>query len=622
MIVIDLHSSLSLISVKKAISIIKKQAALIPKLPGVYKMLGVNNKNLYVGKAKLLPKRILSYANYRKLPNRLCRMILQLESIEFIITKTEAEALLLEANLIKSLKPIYNIKLRDDKSFPYILIEDGHPYPRIGKYRGDKNIKGSYFGPFSSANDVKEAIIELQKIFLLRSCSDGYFTGRTRPCLQYQIKRCSAPCVKKIEREDYALSIKHAKEFLTGKSSEIKDYLISRMNEAGADLKFEEAARIRDRIKILNSIQAKNNLADLKVKDVDIISIYSDDSSDMCCIQVFFIRGGKNYGNKSYIQEDVAGMKREDILETFVSQFYQGKQIPGNIYLSCELKNINILNDAISRLAGQKITISNPLKKGIKKDLVDFAIDNAKKTFERTLKEKHKHVDDLEKISSLFELPKIPNRIEIYDNSHLNGTNGVGCMVVYGVNGFEKSGYRRFNIKTTDKGDDYKMLNEVLTRRLKKIDNSNKPDLMIIDGGLGHLKVTLQVLYEFNISDIEVVCIAKGVKRNAGREVFYMKDKPPLRLSKSSISLHFLQNLRDEVHKYAISSHIKKRSKSMYKSSVSDIPGIGNHRKKLLLKHFGSLDEIKKASVRDLLNVKGINVIYANKIHNHLHNNH
>lgn len=608
------------ISLKKGIEIIKSQVKLMPASAGVYKMLGSNGNALYVGKAKNLPKRVISYSRYEALTNRLRNMVALLDKIEFITTNTEAEALLLEANLIKSLKPIYNISLRDDKSFPYILIEENHPYPRITKYRGKKTIKGSYFGPFASAGSIKQTITELQKIFLIRPCSNSFFASRTKPCLQWQIKRCSAPCVKKISEADYRRSIEQTKEFLSGKSSKIQQDLSHLMEEASNNLEFEKAAYIRDRIKILTSMQAKNSISDIGVGDADIIAIYKNNTGQSC-IQIFFIRGGINYGNKVYFQDNISEIAEEEIISTFIGLFYQNKAIPKEIYLNKIPNDHDMIAKALSQLSKHKVTLSIP-KLGAKLDLINFAFNNAKQSLEKMRKEQLKHTTELETLTKLFNLDKTPSRIEIYDNSHIQGSNAIGCMVVFTNNGFEKSSYRKFNIRETKVGDDYQMLREVLMRRMKKLDDSNYPDLLLIDGGKGHLSTAYQVLEELDINNIPIVCIAKGADRNAGREFFHLKDKQPFQLPIHNPTLHFLQTLRDEVHRYAIQSHRGKRIRGLRQSIINDIPGIGLKRKKLLLQHFGSPDAIINASIDDLKRVRGISLLSAKRIYSYLHNVH
>ena len=605
----DLKSGL-----KVGIGVIIEQVELMPKQPGVYKMIGANEKLLYVGKAKNLPKRVISYSKYQNLPNRLRRMVSQIIKIETIVTTTEAEALLLEANLIKSLKPYYNISLKDDKSFPYILIENKHDFPRISKFRGKKIIGNTYFGPFASAFNVTNTITELQKIFKVRPCSDNFFASRKRSCIQYQIKRCSAPCVGKISKEDYSKLISEVNDFLSGKSSSIQERLSLEMETASNELEFEKAAIIRDKIKTLSSIQAKNTMADIGFGDVDIIALHRINSK--ACIQIFFLRGGSNYGNKAYFYDNLDQEQNHEIIENFIGQFYQNKQAPKILLLSEPIKESEVLEEALKNLFGYKIKIMYA-KTTKMKNVVQIALDNAKEALEKRQKEMVKHNDELEKVQKLFNISSEIKRIEVYDNSHVFGSNAVGCMVVYKDYGFEKNEYRRFNIKSTNLGDDYAMLREVLTRRLKKITEENKPDLMLIDGGKGHLSITESVFEELGITDIKFVCISKGEDRNAGREYFHQTGKAAFQLPHQDKTLHFLQVLRDEVHRYAITSHRTKRAKEVRRSVLNEIPSVGSFRKKMLIQYFGSPEAVMNASAEDLVKVRGINKDTAQKIYNH-----
>lgn len=602
-------------NLQNGISIIKEAVAGMPGSPGVYKMLDVHSKILYVGKAKVLPKRVLSYANHTKLSNRLKMMVSQICTIDYIITNSEAEALLLEANLIKSLKPPYNIALRDDKSFPYIMFEDAHEFPRITKYRGNKSTKGTYFGPFASASQVKAAMVELQKVFLIRPCTNAFFASRARPCIQYEIKRCSAPCVGKIERDEYKRSINLAKDFLSGKSSQVHEKLLSSMEAASDLLDFERAANIRDRIKILNAIQAKNTFADLQNNDVDLIAVAK--KQDTCCIQIYFIRGGKNYGNKSYYNDNVMDMEEWEILETFISQFYQSNPPPKCIILSHDIPS----KKAIEELLGENVKLLGSSAKQQILDLIDFGLNNTKEALSKFLKERLKHEADLAQVANLFGIKEQIRRVEIYDNSHISGTNAVGCMVVYTEDGFDKNQYRKFNIKSTNQADDYEMLREVLTRRLSKLTPQNYPNLMLIDGGKGHLSVAMEMLAKLGHEELNIVCISKGPDRNAGREFLHLKDGRSFQLGPRDKTLNFLQILRDEVHRYAIKSHRDRRSKELTRSNLDSVPGIGAKRKVLLLRHFGSFDAIMKASAQDLSRVSGISKLIAEKIFNYLHSN-
>jgi excinuclease ABC subunit C len=605
-------------SIKRGIGIIQEAVSSMPSLPGVYKMIDIKNEILYVGKAKNLPKRVISYAGVDKLPNRLKRMVSSLSKIEYLTTETEAEALLLEANLIKSIKPKFNIALKDDKSFPYIAIEDTHDYPRISKYRGIKKEKWTFFGPFAQARNVNNTIIELQKLFQIRPCTDSYFASRTRPCLQHQIKRCSAPCTRKISKEDYAKLIKEAKDFLSGKNSEIQSDLVNQMEEASTKLEYEKAASIRDRITLLSQVQAKNKFKTDNIYDADIIAVYKDYSG--CSVQVMFIRNGTNYGDKAYFPIHTEELSEADVLELFIGLIYQRNPPPKYIITSHKVSSCKALEQALFKLWGFKNKIISPSK--AQQHYVDFALTNAKEALSRNNRLKAKELENLENVGRLFNLDKTPTRIEVYDNSHIQGTDAIGCMIVAGPEGFIKNQYRRFTIKTLGhigEGDDYQMLRETLERRLKRLDEDNYPDIMLIDGGKGHLSVASEVMQSFNINNIKLIAISKGPDRNAGREFFHTNEQPAFQLPKNDPTLHYLQQIRDEVHRFAIESHRKKRLKSTTKSGVDTIPGVGAKRKKILLSHFGSFEKLKEASIEDIARIKGLNKKTADIIHNYLH---
>ncbi len=606
-------------NIQNGISVIKAAVEAMPNSPGIYKMLDMNSKILYVGKAKNLPKRIISYANYTKLSNRIKRMVSQICKIDYIITNSEVDALLLEANLIQDIKPYYNIKLRDDKSFPYIMFEEIHEFPRIAKYRGNKSTKGTYFGPFASAFQVKIAMLELQKVFLIRPCTDSYFANRNRPCIQYEIKRCSAPCVAKISVDDYKKSVNMAKDFLSGKSSQVHEKLIKSMEIASNNMDYEKAAQIRDRIKVLNAIQAKNTFADMQNQDIDLIVVAK--KHDTCCIQIYLIRGGKNYGNRSYYSDNAMDMEEWEVLETFIVQFYQHHSSPRRVILSHICPSQKALEELLSKRANEKIKIIGSSPRQKIKDLVEFGLNNTKDALDKFLKERLKNEDELIKIGQLLVIQEAIKRIEVYDNSHISGTNAVGCMVVYSENGFDKNEYRKFNIRTTDEADDYEMLREVLTRRIKRLTLENYPNLMLIDGGKGHLRVAMETLGKLGHSDLNIVCISKGPDRNAGREFLHLKDGRSFQLHPKDKTLNFLQILRDEVHRFAIKSHRDKRSRDLTRSSLDSIPGIGPKRKMLLLRHFGSVEAIMNASRKDLSIITGISNFIAEKIFNYLHKN-
>lgn len=585
--------------------------------PGIYKMLDKDLKPLYIGKAKVLAKRVVSYANIDKLPNRLRQMVSQLDTIDYITTETEAEALLLEASLIQSIKPPFNILLKDDRSFPYIVIEGEHPYPRIAKYRGKKKAGVSYYGPFASAGNVNQAIIELQKLFLIRPCTNSYFAARERPCLQYQIKRCSAPCVQKISVAEYAEHMKQAKDFLSGKSTKVQEKLQKEMQEASSLMEYEKAAVIRDRIRMFTQIQARNMFTQHNIEEGDIIAVYKDDK-DIACIQVFFIRGNKNYGNKPYFLKETTELTESEILQSFMGQFYQNHIPPKHIICSCAIDSKSVFEEALAKLSHHKVTI-NHIKSGVARDFMNFALENAHVALEKHRHENLKNMNAMREIMTLFSLKRIPKRIEVYDNSHIQGDSPVGCFVVAGADGFHKSEYRTFNIKGVEKGDDYRMLREVLTRRFSRIKADNYPDLIIIDGGKGHLSTALDVMQSFGISDITLVCMSKGMDRDAGREYFHMGNQKAFQLPKGDHTLYYLQVLRDEAHRYAIATHRKRRHKKISLSGLDNIPNIGKARKRVLLTHFGSIDAIKNAKIVDLKKVPGISKKIAEIVVHYFH---
>ncbi|MFI4984245.1 MAG: excinuclease ABC subunit UvrC [Rickettsiales bacterium] len=603
-------------NIKRGSELIRKTAKDLPKKPGIYKMLNEQHKPIYIGKAKNLAKRVISYANIEKLPTRLKRMVAQVISIEVITTNTEAEALLLEANLIQTNKPTYNIALRDDKSFPYILIEDKHQYPRVSKYRGKLKNNGTYFGPFASAGSVNKSIAELQKVFLIRPCSDTYFANRDKPCLQYQIKRCSAPCVGKISQADYHESIKQVKDLLSGKTSNVQQQLARQMEQASGQMQYERAAILRDRISALTQLQAKNLFNNFKIKDADIIAFYKN-QHDECCIWVFFIRGGRDYGGRSYFFSNISDGMEATTIETFMGQFYQYSKAPKLILTNIKLENDAAIAEAISKLADSQVAIKTP-KLGHFKELMEFALENAKNYLSHHQKGKLKNRLALEEVKKLFHLKELPSRIEVYDNSHHAGSNAYGCMIVATPEGFDKTQYRKYSMKHNTQ-DDYAMLKEMLTRRLAKLDEENYPDVMLIDGGRGHYTTAREVLDSFGITDVKLVCIAKGRQRRAGKEKFYMDNAEPFTLIKGSITHSYLQLIRDEVHRFAITSHRKKSVKDITKSIISNIDGVGELRKKILLNHFGSAEAISNASVTDLCKVEGINLKIAKNIFSYLH---
>ncbi len=615
----------------KGAGVISEFLKTLPGSPGVYRMIDANEQVLYVGKAKNLKKRVTSYTKSQGQSTRIMRMVSLTHVMEFVSTHTEVEALLLEANLIKKLKPRYNIILRDDKSFPYILITGDHEWPQITKHRGGRSRKGEYFGPFASAGAVNETLATFQRLFPLRSCSDSDFQTRTRPCLQYQIKRCSAPCVGRISPDDYDIVVEEARSFLSGKSHVIQQKLADRMQKASDELDFEQAAVLRDRLKAMAHIQSKQTINLPSSDEVDVIAAHQE--GGQTCVQVFFIRSGQNLGNRAHFPSHLKDETPSDILSAFIGQFYDSRPAPKHIWVSHDLSEVDLISEALSIAATKKIEISTP-KRGPKKEMLDNAIFNAKGALSRKLAEKasqHKH---LIAVGELFGMADAPERIEVYDNSHISGSHQVGAMIVASPEGFEKKSYRKFNIKN-DKlapGDDYGMMREVLTRRfvrLKKEDPGRIgagsgsrevwPDLLLIDGGKGQLSAAEDVVREQEINDITLVGIAKGPDRNAGRETFFMTGKEPFSLPIKDPTLYFLQRLRDEVHHFAITTHRAKRSKAISKSPLDEIPGIGGKRKKALLNRLGSAKGVENAALADLEAVEGISSALAKSIFNYFH---
>lgn len=603
--------------------VIRDYVANLPATPGVYRMIAENGEVLYVGKAKALKKRVVSYTHVDKLPIRLLRMVALTHTMEFVNTHTEVEALLLESNLIKKLKPRYNILLRDDKSFPYILITGDHDFPQIKKHRGARKQKGEYFGPFASAGAVNHTIEILQRIFKLRNCSDSVFANRQRPCLQYHIKRCTAPCVGKVDEDTYAAQIKQAQQFLSGESKAIHDVFAKQMQAASAAENYEEAAEYRDRIKALTAIQSRQDINLEGVGDVDVMALAQLEGKS--CVQVFFFRGGQNYGNRSYFPRHDSEEKAEDILSVFMAQFYENKPVPSEIFVSHKPTEDKLLEEALAtRRDRGKVSISKP-SRGKRKRLMDFVMRNAEDALKRHLAERASETKHLKNVAGLFDMEEPPTRVEVYDNSHISGTNMVGAMIVATPEGFQKNAYRKFNIKEAEKGDDYGMMREVMTRRFTRalkegVETGSEgwPDLLLIDGGKGQLSAVTDTLEEIGVlEDVTVVAIAKGEDRNAGREEFFMKGRQSFRLPENDPTLHYLQRIRDEVHRFAITSHRARRKKEIVKSPLDGIPGIGPKKKKALLMRFGSAKEVAGAGIDDLMQVDGISKSVAEKIYNY-----
>lgn len=591
--------------------IIREYLKDMPTSSGVYRMLDKDGSVLYVGKAKNLKNRVGNYVSTAGLSTRIMKMVALTASMEIVTTDTEAEALLLEANLIKKLKPRYNILLRDDKSFPYILISGDHEYPQITKHRGSRDRKGNYFGPFASAGAVNETLTILQKAFLLRPCSDTYFRSRSRPCLQYQIKRCSAPCVRYISPEDYVGLVKDAELFLRGKSREIQQDMARQMQEASAQRHYEEAAVLRDRIAALTRVQHEQNLIATGLQDADVVALYRE--GEHSCIQVFFYRGGQNFGNKSYFPSHEADSTDSEILSAFIEQFYLTQTPPKILLVSHQLDDAPVFDAAF------KTEIQHP-QRGEKKEVMNRAIINAREGLVRHISEHASNLSLLKKVAELFELSEPPERIEVYDNSHISGTHMVGAMVCASSRGFDKQHYRRFNIRRTElaPGDDYAMMREVLTRRFKRLQKEEQPmpDLVLIDGGEGQLKIATEVLTELGVNII-YAAISKGVDRNAGREWFHVPGRAPFQLPLGDPLLHYLQRLRDEAHRFAIGSHRIKRQNAIRESSLDSIPSIGATRKRALLQHFGSNKGVESATISELEQVEGISRKVAEKIYNY-----
>ena len=578
---------------------------------------------LYVGKAKSLRKRVTSYTRPRGLPERIRVMVAHTTELEVVSTHTEVEALLLESNLIKQLRPRYNILLRDDKSFPYILLRTDSDWAQLMKHRGARNKDGEYFGPFASAGAVNRTLNTLQKVFPLRSCSDSIFAGRTRPCLQYQIKRCTAPCVDLIDADEYGEIVGQARAFLSGRSQDVQQALSKKMENASQELDFETAAIYRDRIRALTQVQAHQDINVRSIDEADIISAHQKGGST--CVQVFFYRAGQNYGTRTYFPNHARAINVGEVLEAFVGQFYSDKKPPKLVLISHKLPNQELVKKALTVRADRNVEISCP-QRGTRRTLIESAMRNASDALARRLSESATQRKLLDGVAELFDLDTPPKRIEVYDNSHISGTNALGAMIVSGEDGFEKNAYRKFNIKDPDtvSGDDYAMMREVLTRRLSRAlkedpDRAGNtwPDLILIDGGPGQLSVALEVLDELGIPDQPIVAIAKGPDRDAGRERFHVPERTPFTLPMQDPVLYFMQRLRDEAHRFAIGSHRARRSKDIAKSVIDEIPGVGAKRKRALLNHFGSATSVARAGLSDLETVDGISHTVARRIYDY-----
>jgi excinuclease ABC subunit C len=599
----------------------------LPGKPGVYRMVDASGQVLYVGKAKNLKKRVVAYTRPWTIGARIARMVSATTSMEFITTHTEAEALLLESNLIKKLKPRYNILLRDDKSFPYILIRGDHDWAQITKHRGARNKPGEFFGPFASASAVNATINALARVFPLRSCSDSIFDSRTRPCLQYQIKRCTAPCVDRISPEDYSAILDDARAFLKGKSHNLQGRLSDRMQAAATDQDYETAAVYRDRIRALTTIQARQGINVRGVDEADVIAVWQEGGSTG--IQVFFFRSGQNYGNRAYFPSHAREATAEEVLGAFIGQFYADRPPPKLVLLSHEVERADLIEEALEVRAEHRVRLAVP-KRGEKLKLVDHARVNARDALARRTAESASQRKLLEGVARLFDLEQLPERIEVYDNSHIQGSQAVGGMIVAGPDGLMKNQYRKFSFKDEKlvPGDDFGMMREVLTRRFSRLIKEDQdrsggmwPDLILIDGGAGQLSTVEQVFADLGVAGVGLAAIAKGPDRNAGREVFHVPGKQPFSLPERDAVLFFLQRLRDEAHRFAIGSHRAKRRQAMHKSPLDGIPGVGARRKKALLHHFGSGRAVEQAGIEDLTTVEGVSGNLAQKIYDHFHSN-
>ncbi|MBA8842622.1 excinuclease ABC subunit C [Ochrobactrum sp. RH1CCR137] len=606
----------------------------LPNNPGVYRMFNSDGDVLYVGKARNLKKRVSNYARGIGHSNRITRMIRETVTMEFVVTRTETEALLLEANLIKRLRPRFNVLMRDDKSFPYILLTGDHRAPGIFKHRGARSRKGDYFGPFASAGAVGRTINALQRAFLLRTCTDSVFETRTRPCLLYQIKRCSGPCTHEISDADYAELVSEAKAFLSGKSQSVKDHLSAAMQAASADLDFEHAAVYRDRLAALSHVQSHQGINPQTVEEADVFAIHQE--GGMTCIQVFFFRTGQNWGNRAYFPKADSSLGPAEVLGAFLSQFYDDKPCPRLVLLSETVEEQSLIAEALSTRAGHKVQVNVP-QRGEKKDLVDHALTNAREALGRRLAETSSQARLLQGMAETFGLSQPPRRIEVYDNSHIMGTNAVGGMIVAGPEGFVKNQYRKFNIRSTDitPGDDFGMMREVIERRFSRLVKEHGtpeetadaevtdtfpawPDVILIDGGQGQVGAVRQILGELGISHlVNAIGIAKGVDREAGRERFFVEGKQAFTLPPRDPVLYFIQRLRDEAHRFAIGTHRARRKKEMVKNPLDEIAGIGPSRKRALLHHFGTAKAVSRAAVEDLMQIDGISEAMARTIHDH-----
>ncbi len=609
----------------RGVALIADQVKRLPGKPGVYRMMGEGEEVLYVGKARDLKKRVTSYAKSGGHTNRIAAMIRATWSMEFVVTATETEALLLEANLIKRLKPRYNVTLRDDKSYPYILLRRDHDAPQVLKHRGARSITGDYFGPFASAGAVNATLNTLQKAFLLRTCSDSVYDSRTRPCMLHQIKRCSAPCVGEISTEDYAVLVREAEDFLSGRSDTLLKRLQKEMAAASERMDFETAAAVRDRIRALSAVSETQGVNPEGVAEADVVAVAAEGGRS--CVQVFFFRAGQNWGNRSFFPHHDKDAEAGDILAAFLAQFYDDKPAPKQVLVNVDFEERELLAEALTLRAGQRVEVRAPAR-GAKRGLVGQAETNAREALRRKMAEGAAQAKILAAVAETFSLDAPPERVEVFDNSHIMGTNALGAMIVSGPEGFLKNQYRKFNIKseTLTPGDDYAMMREVLSRRygrlakeLEKGDAAARPDLVLVDGGKGQLSEAEAVMADLGLSDIPLVGVAKGPDRNAGREVFYIPGREPIRLPPANPVLYYVQRLRDEAHRFAIGAHRAKRAAAAKQNPLDEIPGVGPERKRALLARFGSARGVSRAALADLERTEGVSTALARKIYDWFH---
>lgn len=606
-------------------NLILKYVRQLDTSPGVYRMLDAQARVLYVGKARNLKARVSNYARPTGHSSRIARMISETSQMMFLTTKTETEALLLEQNLIKQLKPRYNVLLRDDKSFPNILVTTDHEFPQIKKHRGAKKEKGAYYGPFASAGAVNKSLNQLQRVFQLRNCSDAMFETRTRPCLQYQIKRCSGPCVGRISARDYRVSVKDAQRFLSGKSTEIQESLASQMAQASEAMEFERAAALRDRIRAMTQVQTNQGINPRTVSEADVIALHIE--GGQACVQVFFIRANQNWGNRDFYPRISADHSHAEVLEAFVGQFYSSKEAPRQLILSHDIENADLVSAALSEAAGRKVELIYP-QRGEKFELISGALRNSKESLALRMSETATQAKLLRGIAEAFDLDDAPKRIEVFDNSHIQGAHAVGAMIVSGPDGFLKNQYRKFNIRGDEltPGDDFGMMKEVMTRRFTRLmkedperTSESWPDLLLIDGGAGQVSAVAEILETLGVEDVPMVGVAKGVDRDHGKEEFYIPGRSVFALQRNDPVLYFVQRMRDEAHRFAIGTHRAKRAKAISANPLDDIAGIGASRKRALLAHFGSAKAVSRANLADLKAVDGISAAMAEKIYDFFH---